>query len=496
MNPATRGYDVAAWLMATLPSPGDASRDLRLTPAQIAFLAEFYRLEPSGAYLYRRGALQGPKGLGKSPLAALIAIAEFAGPVAPANPLVQVAALALEQADSTVYSLILELVRANERRAAAKLGIDDGRGRLYFTAGRPGKLEAITAAAGSHEGERTTFALLDETHLWAKQNGGQSLARTIRRNVSKSGGRTLELSNAHEPGRGSVAEATAADFAAGRPGILFVARRPSRLPDPAMTDAELGALLAEVYEDCPWIDQARILAEIRDPAMPWDEACRFFLNQPHSTANVLLDPVRWAALATATADIPDGARVGVGFDGSQNRDGTAISIADESGRVSLELLIERSPSDPPDWTVPRGLVSDVVADIFARFDVARMLCDPYHWQTEIESWAREYGEARVLSFPTNSIRRFGPAIDRFRVAVAEAQLQHDGDRDLARHLANARLVRGPGRAADDGHQLHTLEKAGPGQLIDAAVAAILAVEAIATAKAAATPSSEPLFMWA
>ena len=88
----------------------------------------------------------------------------------------------------------------------------------------------------------------------------------------------------------------------------------------------------------------------------------------------------------------------------------------------------------------------------------------------------------MYQFPTNSARRFGPSVDRFRAALGEGTISHDGDPNLARHLANARLVRGPGRADDDGHQLFTLEKAGPGRLIDAAVAAILAPEAIASAE--------------
>ena len=55
-------------------------------------------------------------------------------------------------------------------------------------------------------------------------------------------------------------------------------------------------------------------------------------------------------------------------------------------------------------------------------------------------------------------------------------MSHAGDRGMARHMANARLVRGPGRVADDGHALYTVEKAGLRRLIDAAVAAILAHE--------------------
>jgi hypothetical protein len=467
--------------MATLPSPSAPTTDLVLTDSQVDFLIDLY------APGIRRGALQGAKGIGKSPLGAFCALEEFAGPDAPSDPLVQIGALSEDQANSTVYSLVLQLVRANDRRVAQRLGIDDGRGRLYLV-GRPGKLEAVTSVAGSHEGERTTFAVMDETHLWTRQNGGHALARTIRRNVAKAGGRTLELSNAHEPGLGSVAEQTAADFAAGKPGILFVAVRPSRLPEATMTDDELRPLIAEVYASAPWIDQARMLAELRDPAVPWDEGARYYLNSPTATASVLVDPRRWSLLQPATgAPIPDGTRVGVGFDGSHSHDGTALVVAAEDGRLRLELLIERSPSDPPDWTVPRAKVNDAVAAVFERFDVGRMLVDPYHWYDELDDWSGLYGDSVVLAYPTNSGRRFGPAVDRFRTALAEGRVSHDGNADLARHLANARLLRTGGRAADDGHALFTLEKAGPGRLIDASVAAVLAHEAAMTMPAGAPP---------
>jgi hypothetical protein len=375
----TRGLDVARWLMATLPSPSDASEDLVLTEDQMDFLVDFYAVDSAGVPVYRRAAWEGSKGIGKSPFGAMICLAEFAGPTAPENPLVQVAALSEDQADSTVYSLVFEMVRANDRRVAQRLGIDDGRGRLYLS-GRPGKLEAITAKAGSHEGERTTFCLLDQTDLWTRANGGQALARTIRRNVGKTGGRTLELANAPEPGLGSVAEQTENDFRAARPGILFVARRPLVAPEPDMSDAQLAEIIASVYGTAPWVDQGRILAEIRDPSTPWDEAVRYFMNAPHAAADVLVDPAAWAALGTA-GPIPDGARVGVGFDGSMNHDGTSLVVCDLEGRMELALLIERDANDPPEWTVPRALVNDTVADLFARFKVGRMECDPYKWQT-------------------------------------------------------------------------------------------------------------------
>ena len=101
---STRGLDVAAWMMATLPSPSDPARDLVLTADQVDLLVAFYATDPAGRYVYRRAAIQGAKGIGKSPLAAMIALAELVGPSAPPDPLVQIAALSEEQATCTVYS--------------------------------------------------------------------------------------------------------------------------------------------------------------------------------------------------------------------------------------------------------------------------------------------------------------------------------------------------------------------------------------------------------
>ena len=138
------------------------------------------------------------------------------------------------------------------------------------------------------------------------------------------------------------------------------------------------------------------------------------------------------------------------------------SIADEEGRLELALLVEREPTDPPGWIGaarpgprgPRGALRPVRRRADARATRGT-------GATRSTPGPGTYGADVVLAYPTNSVRRFGPAVDRFRAAIAEGRLAHDGDPDLARHLANARLVRGPGRAADDGHALFTLEKAGP-----------------------------------
>jgi hypothetical protein len=178
--------------------------------------------------------------------------------------------------------LIWALLTENEGRAAAALGIDEGRMRLYRTDAPAAKLEAVTSKAGSREGQRLTFGVLDESHLMTKATGGLRLAKTIRRNAGKMGGRVLECANAPELGIGSVAELTADAFTAGEPGILVVGNRPSVEPTEDMADDVLLDLLREVYGGARWIDLTRILAEVRDPDTGWNEAVRYFLNTPSS----------------------------------------------------------------------------------------------------------------------------------------------------------------------------------------------------------------------
>jgi hypothetical protein len=66
--------------------------------------------------------------------------------------------------------------------------------------------------------------------------------------------------------------------------------------------------------------------------------------------------------------------------------------------------------------------------------------------------------------PTNSTRRMTELVDRFRTALDEGRLTHDGNADLTGHVLNARLRVG---RDEDGRGRYTLEKAGAGRFIDA-----------------------------
>lgn len=469
------------------------------TAEQCDIILRWYAVDrDSGEYLYRRGGIEMAKGWGKSPLAAAIALAEFVGPVVfdywqgtvpfgrPwVNPWVQIAAVSEDQTDNT-YHAIHDFLAPDDGRVAKRLGIDLGLTRLHLV-GRPGVLEPVTAAAGSREGQRLTFAILDETHLWTRRNGGIKLAGTLRRNAAKMGGRTMETTNAPLLGEKSVAEQSGLDA-----GVLHYARRPPVEPVPEWSDEQLLESLKATYGDASWIDLHRILAEIRDPATSWDDSIRFYFNIRSAGAGRAVDPRVWDALAVPQ-DVPAGTPIGLGFDGSISRDATVLRGCTRDGYSFLIGAWVRPKDAPDDWSVDRISVGEAIEEAFARYTVGLLICDPPKWYTEVARWSERWPD-RVIALETNQARRFAPPTDRWLTALREGTHTHDNDpltnlHVKASHLRKVRLA----DEEDDGRTRYVLIKGDDGGRIDAAVADVLAYEAAMTMPEE-PPASEAKFI--
>lgn len=496
------GWELLDWWADYLPSPRDPSEPLIFTDEQARILVAWFALDPkTGKRLYRRGASRRSKGWGKSPIEAAKAIAELAGPVlfdgwdAEGEPvgrpwgvmdapqaLVQIAAVSEDQTENT-HSVVYEFLRANDGSAADALKIDAGLTRSFLRDGdRRGKLEPVTAAAGSREGQPVTYAVLDETHLWTPRNGGVRLARTLRRNTAKMGGSSYETTNSFVPGDGTVAEGTHRAAELGSAGVFYDAvEAPEVVPED--TDETLEAALGVAYGDAWWVDKRRLVQDIRDPDMPWDDACRFFFNWNRNLTSGFVDIVAWDTLG-AERVVERGERIGVGFDGSISGDATALYGCTTDGFV-FELGCWERPEQVETWRVNRTQVHERVAEIFGSYSVGRMLCDPPKWWTEIEQWADTYNPTRtedavVLEFDTNQASRFSAACGRFDTAIAEKAISHDTQPGLRAHLAAC--ARKKVRVNDDdadGRTRFVIVKADT-RKIDRAVAAVLAYEAAMT----------------
>jgi len=488
------GWDVAEWIEATLTVPDGEHQGepLKLTDEQVRFVIRFYRLNELGhRRTYRRGVLVRPKGWGKSPFLAAVALAELAGPVVPsgfdaagepvgrprATPWIQVASVSEDSTDNT-WSALYQM--AQDGSLAEQVpGLDIGITRIYLPGG--GRCEPVTSQAGSREGQRLTFAVLDETHLWTPTSGGVKLAETLRRNLGKLSGYSVETTNAPFLGEQSVAEATIEACRRGGKnarGILFDHRE---APETDLTDTEaLRASLRHVYGDAFWIDIERIIEEVEDPDTTPDNARRFYLNQVRAAADRAFDRDRWAELARPDTVVADKTPVVLGFDGSRFDDATALvgTVIASGHQFVLGLWEKPAGPDGEGWEVPADEVDAAVADAFDRFKVWRLYADPPYWESNVAAWAGRYGDKRVLEWWTHRDRQVAFALRAYRQAMTIGELTHDGDSAMARHIGNA--VRRRARARDDeGHPMWTIGKPARQSpyKIDAAMAGCLAWEA-------------------
>lgn len=186
--------------------------------------------------------------------------------------------------------------------------------------------------------------------------------------------------------------------------------------------------------------------------------------------SALIPMEAWDALDVEPGPVQPGTAVALGFDGSVSRDATALWAYElASGRLVELGYWQREPSDRT-WKVPRAEVAARVAHAFDTYDVVAMYADPWHWRTELQTWAAAYGEDRVVEWNTAAPARMGPATDAFVQAVYKRELLTDGSQTLRAHALAAIAKTTPQGAV-------IVKDARKPMLVDAAVAAIAAYEA-------------------
>jgi phage terminase large subunit-like protein len=190
------------------------------------------------------------------------------------------------------------------------------------------------------------------------------------------------------------------------------------------------------------------------------------LNQWVSSAQAWLPGGAWEALEVA-GQPSDGDEVVLAFDGSRRNDSTAL-VGCRIGDPSLFVVdCWEKDTEDPDWRVPVPDVQRAVDEAFRRWDVRRMVCDPWGWDREISEWRETWGEEIVLDFPPNR-QRMIPACRMFYEGVMEGFVKHDGSEVLARHLRNCVT-----KATAEGDYIVKEVKT---RKIDAAVAAVMAFQ--------------------
>ncbi len=543
----TLGYHALDWIADNLivPDGATAGEPLIFTGEQAQFVLNLYRVKPDfdgqifkarkidNARVVRRAVLSRPKGWGKSPLLAALCAWEALGdclldgwdedgePVGRTwhsvgfKALVQIIAVSDDQTANTWIPL-LEMMRNGP-----VLKNYDIEPMETFINVPNGCIESATSSGNSREGFRPVFYAMDQTESWKQENRGVSLAGTLRRNLAKIGGLSVESPNGFIPGLGSVAEASylaAQKQKEGklknRTGIYYDHREM-----PADTDIydreSLRAGLAVAYGESAdvnggWVDLDRIVDDYWDPDTDPQDAARFFGNQITAAADSWLAQPEWNACRDLDKIVEDGDTITLGFDGSRKRqrgvtDATAlVGCRVSDGHVFL-LGIWEQPDGPEGekWEVPVIEVLDCVKDAFERFNVIGFYADPARWEGHVSQWEATHGDKMKVKVTQNHPCEWWMtggrqtlivrALKAFHNAVVNKEMTHSGSYPLTRHMLNARR-----RVTNAGITIAKDFPTSP-KKIDAAIAATLAwrarIDSISAGATTETKKSRKLYRW-
>ena len=513
----------------------------RLYRYQGEYLAAFYTVrgvtewDPRNpilapAFRYRRGLLVAPQKVGKNPLIAAQICLEFVGPALFAGwagqdegyvcaehgcrcgweypydpgeprgmpwptPKIQITAFSEDSTENTYDALRPMISEGPLRDVLPKAGEEFIR---HPNGAEDSRIDTVTSSNQSRLGQRVTFVPQDELGLWTRINKMEKLADTQYRGLAGMGGRASLTTNAWDPAEHSVAQR---EYESAATDVWRQFVQPPR--NLSYGDKrERHRIHLAVYPDDTLrengghIDLASIEGEAADLAeKDSPQAERFFGNRLVARAGAAVEPEQWDAIARPT-DVPQGAYIGAGFDGSINEDETWLRGCTQEGyRFTIKRWVKPEGSALLDWqranpgkrwTVPRLDVAATVGWMFGYYSVGRMLCDPFKWWTEVETWQAQFGldaegKDRVLPLETNQERKYAPVVDRWRTSIREGRQFHDGDPACRDHVLAARLKKARTSDPDaDGRTRHVIVKSEDGKRIDGAVADSLALEAAMT----------------
>lgn len=501
----TLGPQVCDFIEAFLVhGPGD----LRGAPATLdaekrALIYRMYEVYPrghadAGRRRFRRCALSLRKGSAKTELAAWIAAVELhpRGPVrcdgfdakgVPVgrpviDPYIPLVAYTEEQSDELAYGALKAILEDSEVAGDFDIGLS----RIMRVTG-DGKAVSLSSSPDARDGARTTFIVMDETHRWTlprlKQAHRTMLANLPKRRAADPW--ALEVTTAPSPGEGSVAEDTmdyARQVAGGalQDSRLFFFHRQAGDNHNLETKAGLRAAVIEASGPvAEWSDVSGITEQWDDPTADKAYLERVWLNRVVRASERAFDVEAWRLLADPDYLPADKAVIVVGFDGARWHDSTGVVCTEVlTGFQWTAGLWERPVDTTALWEVPVDMVNAVVAEIFRRWDVWRMYCDPPYWESLVSEWAGRYGEERVVEWWTSRWKPMAYAVRGFTNAISGRELVHDGNPHMRRHLGNA-VKRVLPQRDDEGKPLWTIYKERPDSphKIDLAMAGILSWEA-------------------
>jgi phage terminase large subunit-like protein len=488
---------------ALVHGPGSyEGRPFLLHPWQRDFLMRLYARDADGRRVINRACLLTPKGAGKTELAGAIAVVELV--VRPSASVV-IAAASWDQARTLFESAVG--VCSTPSPLAGLIDVTEAEIRLKGTTSR---ILRVAGEGPANDGLRPTCVIRDEVHEWNQPKRAENY-QILDAGGAKRGGLGIDISTVGADrdsllGRICDYGEQVADGVVDDPGFLFVYHGAEGhldgldLSDDDVLREEIRFANPSASGERAFVDVDAMVRTFRD--LPPGRAKRYILNVWGAGGDEQWLPEgRWEQLADPGRTVEPGTKVYAGFDGSQYRDSTAVVCVTADGRETPRLqgrwlredggepepMIKYPPEPPPakphvfvpgvfepvGGEIDRPAVDKTVRDMFATYDVVAMWCDPFGWFEEIGKWQADFGEERVVKFPTNRHSKWAEPCNLTWSMVKDGELTHDGNEALARHLRNAVPHKSPTR------ETATFGKSHPesSKKVDAAVALTLALGA-------------------
>jgi hypothetical protein len=512
------GYGVVDQLQEyACHGPGDVQGDpLDFTEDREVedFIVRAYELDPeTGRRKKSKVVYSAPKGRAKSETAGLLGVAEalfdvrFDGwdangqpvgrPVR--SPFIRCLATEENQAGNTFQNIAFimsewgpdahpdiygGITGAKQYQSATALYLPDG-----------GECRSSSSGAASKDGGKETFLVPDEIHLYVLRELRDMYATSMR-NLGKrykADPWALLTTTACRLGEQSVWETLEKQWKRGELGDEWLVHHREAKGKIDVDDAERTLRqLREVYgpamdPETGWMDPKRVYADMLDPTVCPDEqtAVRYFLNRSMAGSDA------WIAKTIherqTRADVVEmGEAISLGFDGSLNDDTTVLRGCRMSDGFLFKIGVWAKPDGAAGagWEVPRLEVLAAIREAYTRYVVSRGYFDPHEWRSDIELLAQEFGEERVISWPTSRYVPMAAALDRLHSGLRKGEVWHDADPLATEHYGNAYVdMRGRSR-------LVRKEYPNSPRKIDTVIGDALALEARADAIAAGW-SAEP-----
>ena len=343
-----------------------------------------------------------------------------------------------------------------------------------------GQIEIHAADAGTADGVIPyPYAFLDELH----RHKDLSLHRTWRGKLGKRDAQLVVISTAGEPGHEfeRAREKIRVDAierrnggAHGRYATKQIVLHDWSVPEGKILDMEA----VKAANPLKAITKQSLQDKLADPTMTEAHWRRFTCNLAtmDEGKEPYIDLTDWDNLIEADHEIPAGAAVCLGGDGSRTWDTTVIAwaSADEDGVcfVDARVFSVRGDIDShvhhPGGKIDFGDVEDFIIDRFDLFEVQEVAYDPRYLERSMDIVTERLPESYVYPVEPSS-KNMREALQAMFNLAAEGKLRHRGDKVIRQHIANAGVDRGYCS------EIRRITKIDPRLPIDAVPAMALAV---------------------